>query len=224
MRIAAIQHFIRGDAAQDAAALAVAARDAASREAEFVVLPAVPSLANALSPVRERLLEELTDLAPAVCVAAGPGSASWVSALPEGAGTVGVLSCDSCLDPIELARMAAEKPSVLVLSPCSETDFQSEAALEFAIALSDSVAGVVVVAECAGGEPLEPGHGGSGVVVLGEVVAEALAGEGVLLVDVPVPIPTPEPREPLPSVPPLLQQRFARNTGVLSPEHGPDLS
>jgi hypothetical protein len=143
---------------------------------------------------------------------------------PDGLGRAGLVTGDSCFDPAQIAGLAAEKPGLVVLSPCSQTDLQAEAMLEYAIALSDSLSGVIVLAECSGAEPLEPGHGGSAIVVLGEVLAEAFSDDAVLTADIAVPFPQPEPREPLPAVPPLLTQRLAHNRGVLPSEHGPDLS
>ena len=128
------------------------------------------------------------------------------------------------MDRASLGEVASRHPSIVVLSPRSETDLQAEAMLEYAIALSSSLAGLMVVAECSGAEPLETGHGGSAIVVLGDVVAEALADDDILVADVALPLAEPHPREPLPVVPPLLAQRVAHHAGRIAVEHGADVS
>ena len=155
---------------------------------------------------------------------------AFVAELPDRCGAVGGSASRAfswathvSTPPLSLG-VAAQTPTLAVLSPRSETDLQAEAMLEFAIELSDSLAGVIVIAECSGAEPLEVGHGGSAIIVLGEVVAEALSDDDVLIAEVPTPFPQPSPREPLPAVPPLLAQRFDLHSGRLSVEHGPDLS
>jgi len=124
-----------------------------------------------------------------------------------------LLEGDATIDPGEHRRIAANPPDVLVLAPASESDLQAEAAIEVAIGLSLSVAGLVIVLDASGAEPGEPGHGGSAIVLLGEVAAEALAEDDVLMAEVPVPVPRPEPRAPLPEVPPLLLQHLAHHRG-----------
>ncbi|TPW09022.1 MAG: hypothetical protein FD127_4274, partial [Acidimicrobiaceae bacterium] len=110
-------------------------------------------------------------------------------------------------------RVAEDPPDVLVLAPASESDLQAEAAIEVAIGLSISVAGLVIVLDSSGAEPGTPGHGGSAIVLLGEVAAEALLEDDALIAQIPVPVPQPKPRAPLPAVPPLLLQRLAHHRG-----------
>lgn len=124
-----------------------------------------------------------------------------------------VLEGDAAIDPAEHHRLAQDPPDVLVLAPASESDLQAEAAIEVAIGLSLSVAGLVVVLDSSGAQPGEPGHGGSAIVLLGEVAAEALTEDDALVASIPVPVPHPEPRAPLPEVPPLLLQRLAHHRG-----------
>lgn len=124
-----------------------------------------------------------------------------------------VLVGDAALDPEEHRRLAADPPDVLVLAPASESELQAEAAIEVAIGLSVSVAGLVIVLDSSGAEPGEPGHGGSAIVLLGEVAAEALLDDDVLVAQIPVPVPRPEPRAPLPEIPLLLLQRLAHHRG-----------
>lgn len=128
-------------------------------------------------------------------------------------GTCVVLAGDAAIDPDVHRKVAADPPDVLVLAPASESDLQAEAAIEVAIGLSISVAGLVIVLDFSGAEPGSPGHGGSAIVLLGEVAAEALLEDDALLTDIPVPVPQPKPRAPLPAVPPLLLQRLAHHRG-----------
>ncbi len=234
MKIAAIQHRVRDCAEDDARALASAAARAAAQGAEFIVLPDLPWLEDGDGKARALLFGLTGELSP-FCLAPSSDPVARGSAVvaalpdrfagPDGTPGVTVIATgDACMDGGELARVAALRPSLAVLSPRSETDLQAEAMLEYGIELSDSLAGVVVIAECAGAEPLDAGHGGSAIIILGEVVAEALFDDDVLFADVALPFPQPSPREPLPVVPPLLAQRVAHNRGRGEIEHGPDLS
>ena len=233
MKIAVVQHRLRENAAQDARALAAAAVKAAAHGAEFIVLPEALSL-HTESPERE-LLNELLEPVSAFCLIphVGPEVAGlgFVTTLPVGCGVsdqlgaIALLMGDACMDPAELAAVAAERPALATLVPRSETDLQAEAVLELALQLSSSLSGLVLVAECAGAEAGVAGHGGSAIVMLGELVAEAGEGDDILIADVALPIPQPSPREPLPAIPPLLAQRFAHDLGrTLMPEYPADLS
>lgn len=234
MKIAAIQHRMRDDAMADARALAAACTEAVARGAEFIVCPEVSTL-QADDGAGHVLLASLLRDVPAFCIVPVVDPAdrgvAMAAALPEplathlgGTGVAGLFVGDACMDPPVLERVSDQMPVLAVLSPRCETDLQAESMLEFAIDLSDSLAGVVVIAECAGSDALEVGHGGSAIIVLGDVVAEALADDDVLIADVLLPFPQPSPREPLPKVPPLLAQRLAHHSGHLPKEHGPDLS
>lgn len=138
---------------------------------------------------------------------------SGVPAGLDALGRVVALEGDACFDATTFEALAADPPDVLVLRPRSESDLQAEAALEFAIALSESVAGLVLIAETTGAAPGEAGHGGSAVVWLGDVVAEGLADTDVLIAGIALPLVEPEPREPLPKPAPILLQRLANHTG-----------
>ncbi|TLM65832.1 MAG: hypothetical protein FDZ70_10790, partial [Actinobacteria bacterium] len=85
---------------------------------------------------------------------------------------------DACFDPVRIPSGAR----TLVLVPDAESELQSEAVIEYAIGLSESVAGLVAV--------IEPSEvGGSAIVLLGEVLAEAGAGDRAIVADVPYPVP-----------------------------------
>ena len=234
MKIAAIQHRVRASAEDDARTLAAAAAGAASRGAELIVFPDVRSLRGDDGAGRTILTDLVSDV-HAFCIMPLVGLRSsgvaivadlpWdISASDGGVGAASLIFGDACMDPSEIARVAAESPVFVVLSPSSETELQAEAMLEYAIGLSHSLAGVIVIAECAGAEPLEVGHGGSAIILLGDVMAEALLDDDVLIVDVVLPFPQPSPREALPQVPPLLAQRLAHHRGRVAIEHGPDVS
>jgi len=189
MRIAVVQHRLRATPSEDMSALAAASERAVAGGAEWVVLPTVLSIDTSLEPFL------------AAC------------ASPPAIGSILELRGDECCDVDAFVSAGLAPPDVTVLRPLSENDLQSEAFLELAIALSDSLAGLVIIAECVGAELGDPGHGGSAVVVLGEVVAEALVDDEIIFTDVVVPIAYPEPREPLPQIPLLLRQRTAFHAG-----------
>lgn len=234
MRIAVIQHRLRETAEEDAAALADAVDRAAASGAELVVVPEVLALHDRDSASR-RLLTERMAAAPAFCLMPDVGpdcrGGAFTAEFPEAAGLpdglqpAALFVGDAAIDPAEFVRALAHNPAFAALAPRSESDLQAEAVLEVAIGLSYSLAGLVLVAECAGGEPGEPGHGGSAIVLLGEVVAEAVFDDDVLVADVAVPIPQPEPREDLPELPTILAQRLATHQGrKLAQPYPADLS
>lgn len=220
MRIAVVQHRLRATAGEDAGALADAAIRAVADGAALVVLPEVPSL-RADRAARESLGERLAVLRSPCVHPTAPDSWQGADSLSadEGAeplrvlGKVAVLIGDACIDSARLVSVREDAPSVAILSPGAENDLQAESFLELALALSDSLAGLVILAECVGAEPGDPGHGGSAVVLLGEVMAEALDDDEVILADVVTPVVRPEPLEPLPEIPLLLRQRLAFHAG-----------
>lgn len=221
MRIAVIQHRLRATPSDDAAALADAAERAVADGADVVVLPEVPSLeldasvAGALA-VRLRTLDAYClqpPHAPRFAVGENAVSGAEHEGLLGRLGPLAVLVGDECMAPLRLAAVRADALSAVVLSPGSENDLQAESFLEFAIALSDSLTGLVIVAECVGAEQGGPGHGGSAIIVLGEVVAEALGDDDVIVAEVSAPVARPEPPEPMPEIPLLLRQRLAFHAG-----------
>ena len=76
-----------------------------------------------------------------------------------------------------------------------------------------------------GAEIGDPGHGGSAIVVLGDVVTDGSAEADVVLAELPGPVLGPEPPEPFPELPTLLAQRVAHHRGErLKVEWPADLS
>lgn len=219
MKLAVVQHRLRGDAVEDARRLAHAAKWASEQGAEAVFFPSVDALRE---PDARAVFATATDELPGsrVVPLVSEGVRAQVfkatDAIPgvgERLGPVALLYGDACIDPAVLERTAAERPSVLVLVPRSESDLQAEAIIELAMRLSESAAGLVIVAETTGGGFGEPGHGTSAVILLGDLMAEAYEDDEVLLVSVQEPVPLPESPEPLPEVPLILQQRLAQHEG-----------
>jgi len=220
LKIAVVQHCLRETPAQDAEALYQDAVTAAAAGAQLVILPEVFSLCGVGNRHQELLSSQLESVGGRRLTSElGPENRAFAGIIdtPQGIeriGTIALLVGDACMDVEEIERLAAEKPDVAVLLPRSESELQAEAVLEVALALSDSLAGLVLVSDTVGAEPGEPGHGGSAIIRLGEMVAEAVDGDDVLVADIDTPIAQPEPREALPQMPPILVQRLAKHRGT----------
>lgn len=216
MKVAVIQHLLREDLEADIAALAHAACSACERGASVVVFPAVPSVLADPERARPALLGRLQGCPEGTALlipfrVPGTESSSPVRATPLG--DAALLLGDECISPSMTALLVAAPPAAIVMRPMCESELHLEAMLERALSLSVSVSGLVLIAECSGAEFSEPGHGGSSIVYLGEVLSEALDGDEVLVADIIVPIPEPEPREQLVALPPILEQRIAFHQG-----------
>jgi len=215
MRIAVVQHALRPAPAQDLEALVLAASAAADAGARAVVLPEAPALAD--GPLADELWRRLDEAVPGVAVLVsraegkGPETAAVTDVGPLG--RVALLSGDACIDRAALVAVHAKNPDIAILAPRAESELQAQAMLELAIDLSTSLAALVIIVEPDGAEIGEPGHGGSAVMHMGEVLAEAMAGDDLLLFDIEVPVGPPEPRSALPPVPLLLEQRLAAHQG-----------
>ena len=215
MILAVAQHQLRPTPAQDLEALVGAAASATARGARIVVLPAVAAVQE--GPLSEELWRRLDEAVPGgtVVMLAAPGVYGGYSQVCEIAplGRVALLLGDAAIDVGALPDVARQSPAVAVVSAQAESELQAEAFLELAIGLSTSLAALVVVVEADGATMGEAGHGGSAVLHLGEVLAEAVGGDDLLVVDVEAPVGPPEPRGPLPELPPLLAQRLAAHRG-----------
>lgn len=207
MKIAVVQLMLRPAPAQDVEALVLAAGRAAAAGAELIVLPDAAAVSD--GPLRDELVRRLDDEVTAVSLVAGTDA----EADHPDIGRVLVLAGDRCMDPVVLGSLLADAPGALILAPGSESELQAEAMLELAIGLSTSVAPLVVIAETDGADAGVGGHGGSAIVHLGEVLAEAMAGDDVLYAEILTPLGGPQPRGPLPQVPPLLAGRLASHEG-----------
>jgi hypothetical protein len=217
MHIAVIQHLLTGDDSQDAVELANAAADAGDFGADVVVFPRVPVLANLsdgdpvvkiFEAIGETRREDVLYINPAAV-----SEGAHVALLPR-LGQTALFIGDACMDAQEILTVSGKKPAVAILAPGAENDLQAEAMAEYALGLSSSLAGLVVIAEATGADPGAAGHGGSAIIALGEVVAEAMGGgTEALNAEVASPIPQPEPRELLPTVPTILSQRLSHHLG-----------
>ncbi len=217
MRLGVVQHRLRTTTTEDVHAMFSAVRELASRGAELVIIPCVAGIAS--DEVRDGVCAAVRDaelpcgLFGPTCYAPGEWGVVDSHDRVQSTGPILALCGDTCFDPDVWKQAAELRPAIAVMSPLSESELQAEAAIEVAIGLSDSLCGLVVVAECAGAEIGAPGHGGSAVVLLGDVVTEALPGPGLLVADVELPIAQPEPKAPYPVVPTLLTQRLAVHAG-----------
>ena len=215
MRIAVVQHNLRPAPAQDLEALVLAVARCAAAGVETVILPDLTSVFD--GPLGEELWRRIGDEVPDVDVLVPEGGLAGAAdvAVEErpGLGRVAFLSGDACIDAEALASVASASPDLAVLAPRSESELQAQAVLEVAIGLSTSLAAVVVIVEPDGAALGDPGHGGSAVLHLGEVVAEAMAGDDRLVLELDMPAGPPEPRRALPLIPPVLLQRLAVHRG-----------
>ncbi|MHB8761323.1 MAG: hypothetical protein ACYC6J_02860 [Coriobacteriia bacterium] len=215
MRLAVVQHRLRPAPAQDIEALVIASAKAAAREARALVLPDVLALRD--GPLRDDLMRRLEEAVPRTeVIVPRPGgidAAPYLLRESDGLGRLALLWGDACMDPDVLAAVQAAGPGLAVLWPGAESELQAQAVLELAVPLSTSLASVIVVVEPDGAELGDPGHGSSAVVHLGQVLAEAMRGDDLLVVDLPAPLGPPEARALLPQAPPVLTQRLAAHRG-----------
>lgn len=216
MKIVVVQHELRAAPAQDLEALVLALARAASLGADLVVLPDVAAVHD--GPLGDELFRRAEEAASGVVVwpAHRYDSDNGHGPLPfatEVAGVAYALVGDDAIDPEALAECAAHRPGLLVLAPGAESELQAQAVLELAVGLSTSLASVVLVVEADGSGPGEPGHGGSAIVHLGEVLAEAAAGDDLLVAEIVTPLGPPEAPTAFPGVPPVLTQRIAAHRG-----------
>lgn len=173
------------------------------------IRPDRESQARSLAELRARAVAQGAEVIVAAPVGDEPALLDGIDLF----GTVVVLEGDSTIDPVELAKARLERPAALVLMAGAESELQAEGVLELAIAASVSIASIVIVAELSGGDIGAPGHGGSAIVVAGEVVAEAFGTEELVVADVPVPAPPLDASAPDPEPPLILRQRLARHRG-----------
>jgi hypothetical protein len=223
VKIAVIQHRLRDSSEADIEALHAAASAASDAGAEAVFMPEPLSCLCDAEDL-ERFYTGLDGLSGLRLIPATPPDADGFSATApplegiEGLGRIALLAGDSCMMGLELVRILGDAPNVAVLAPRSENDLQAEAMMELAMGLSESLASLVLVTESAGAEPGDIGHGGSAIIYLGEVLAEAMGQEdAILYADIELPLSRPESPEPLPAIAPILLQRVAHHSGQHPP-------
>ncbi len=220
MRIAVIHHRTRGDAVADLDALAAAANAACADGAHVIVLPAVPGLRGLAEAERSDFMARVEGCAEgaAVLVSFRAGGESGPRVVDTPLGRTALLGGDACLRIGALTALLGESLDAMVLRPAAESALQAEALLEFALGCAPALAGVVLMAECAGGSGHDGCQGASAIIHAGEVVAEATGiDDEILFAEIAVPQPAPEPSSPLPQLPPILEQRLAVHEGRQAP-------
>ncbi len=223
MKIAVIQHRLRDSVDEDIEALQRAAATAGICGTDLVFMPEPLSLLGD-DVATERFYAGLDGLGGVRLIpSTAPGTDSFAATAPpleglEDLGRIALLAGDACMTGLELVRILGDSPTVAVLAPRSENDLQAEAVMELAIGLSGSLASLVVVTECAGSEPGDIGHGGSAIIFMGEVLAEAMGQDDeTLFAEIETPLSRPESPEPLPTIAPILSQRVAHHRGEQAP-------
>lgn len=227
MRIAVIQHRLRAAERQDLAALLALAQEASDGGAGVIVCPAVPGL-RGNTRVFGAFLENMRIYAPGSLVVSpllaeiGDGE---VRTVLTPLGRTLALTGDDCIDPALYDGIVAAAPQAMVWQADPESEIQAEAVLEIALDASLSLAGLVLVAATVGGKGAAAGFGGSAIVHLGEILAEASCDEDVVVADVTAPVSLPDRPGPRPVLPPILVQRLAHHRGTKPPTDRPaDLS
>jgi len=218
MKIAVVQHTLRRTLADDAQVLLLAATMAHVQGVTWVVLPDTSPARGSSSPgeLAATVARGVPDVSALLASCDGK---PWclVPDDPAAPGRTVIIAGDACFSPAVLTDVWAVRPDVVVLAPASESELQAEAAVEFGIALSSTFAPLVIIAEPDGSELGQPGHDGSAIIHLGEVLAEAFCPDELLMGDVEVPLVRLEHREDLPAVPHVLAQRVAAHQGARLP-------
>jgi predicted amidohydrolase len=199
----------------DLAALLALAEEASDEGASVIVCPRLPGLASD-SRIYQAFIANVREHAPGSLViipsVAGHREESlhpFVTPLGRTLALIG----DDCIDPECHARAWELRVEAMVWQPEPESALQAEAALEVALDATLSVAGLVLVTGLAGDGDGARGFGGSAIVQLGDIVAEAGPGEECVYADVDVPVPMPERHSHRPELPPILAQRLAHHRG-----------
>lgn len=215
MKVAVIQHRLRAHERMDLAALLALAQEASDDGASVIVCPAVPGMPRT-SRVFQAFVENMNAHAPGSLVispllAALREEENGPLLTPLGR-TVALLG-DDCFDPGCHERLQGLRPQALVWQADAESPLQAEAVLEVALDASLSLAPLVLVAAVVGRARGVSGHGGSAIVHLGDIVAEAGDDEEIVSADLDLPAELPDRPGPLPVPPPILVQRLAHHHG-----------
>lgn len=221
MRVAAVQLADDGSAAEITAALVAAVDEALEAGATLIVCPYVARLSDedeAAVAVKSAIKKAAAATVVLPCGGLAYGGAHLRDeAAADAPGAIGVMSGDECLDPDALAVMAQGCPEILVWQLEGESPLQVEAIREYAIAASETVAGLVVVASLTGSGT---GAGGALICWGGEIVAEAGELPEVLAADVVTPLLPPDLRGERTIAPTILLQRLAVHRGEkLAPDY-----
>jgi predicted amidohydrolase len=217
LKAAVIQHRFRANERMDLAALLASAQRASDEGAGVVVCPCIPGLRQN-TRVFQAFIENMRAYAPgsllvSTCIAfACEEDGPRLSATPFGRTLV--LAGDECVDPALYGTIAGLAPEAMVWQFDPASALEAEALLETALDTSLVLAGLVVITSTVGGAR---GFGGTAVVHLGEIVAEAGEGDDTITAELHVPVALPGRRGPLPVLPPILAQRLAVNAGGRAP-------
>lgn len=215
MRIATVQHLLRAHERMDLAALLSLCQEASEEGAALIVCPHVPGLVHS-EQMSRAFNENVRAYAPGSAVITPFASASKSDPLAvshSAAGRALVLGGDECLDPELYPTIEILAPGMLVWQVETESTLQAEALLELALDASQSQSGLIVIATPVGNARGTESCGGSAIVHLGEIVAEAGSGEEIIYADVVVPVMLPEKRRMRAVPAPVLQQRLAVHRG-----------
>jgi predicted amidohydrolase len=195
----------------DLAAMLSLAEQAEDEGADVIVFPCVPGLTYE-SGLMSAFAENVIERAPQVSIVASCAvrdRSGHPLAVPTRLGRTLQLGGDDCIDPAHFATIEAMDLEALVLQMDTESPLQAEALLEFALDASLSHAGLVMTACLTGEARGVKSFGGSAIIHLGEILAEAGSDEDLLIARVPVPVALPVRRGPRPVLPPVLAQRIA---------------
>ena len=214
MRLAVVQMLPVGESEADATRLTALIAQAREMGADVLVLPALPSIVGAgiesllaAEDDRVSILPPPTDDEPAP---------PWLRQTPLG-GVVDLVG-DQAIDPELHVMLQEAAPNALVLRPEAESPLQAEAILELAIGYSRAIAGIVLIPATAETDPLsDDTFGGSAIVQHGEILAEAVDADEVLVADVDPSVRLQEPPAPLPEPQLILRQRLAHHRGGKAP-------
>lgn len=212
----------------DLAALLSLAEAASDEGAGVVVCPRLPGLAND-TRMYQAFIENMRNHAPGSLVVmpsvSGSRSESAQPFLTPLGRTMALLG-DECIEEPTLSKASAEGVHAMVWQPEAESPLQAEAFLELALDASLSLAGLVLVSALSGRGRGAVGFGGSAIVQLGEILAEAGEGEAVVSAQLEVPVALPDRPGPRPVLPPILAQRLAHHRGICPPavDYPADLS
>ncbi len=227
MKVAVIQHELRAHERMDLAALLSLAEEASDEGASVIVCPGLPGLGRD-TRIYQAFIENMRNHAPGSLVVmpavAGSRSEEPQAFLTPLGRTVALLG-DECVEPAVLELVAGLGVEAMVWQPEAESSLQAEAFLELALDASLSLAGLVLVTALAGRTGGTAGFGGSAIVHLGDILAEAGEGEAVVTAQIEAPVPLPGRPGPRPVLPPILAQRLAHHLGRRAPVDYPaDLS
>lgn len=218
MKVALVHHHVQDDAPADADALVKAASAACARDAEVVVCPRVPSLVALAPAEREDLVARVEGCVEGAALLISFAAEPGVRIVQGPLGRTALVTGDACLDERMVRKLVGEHLDSVIWRAGAESELQAEAVLEYALACSPALAGLLIVAECSGGAGHDGCRGISAIIHAGEMVAESTGTEGdVLIADLDVPGGAPEPGLLLPALPPILAQRLAVHSGSKAP-------